>query len=194
MLIPIKSFSAAKARLASTLTPAARQQLARWMAEQVVAAARPLPTFVACDDEAVAAWAETVGAEVLWGPGLGLNGAIDIGIETVAGKGADHVTIAHGDLPLADGLARIAQEGHVVIVPDRRLDGTNVLSRPCDIELPATYGPGSFRRHLHAALASGRPVSVRSDTPLSIDVDTVDDCCHPLVAPLVRAVLGDAAP
>ena len=43
-----------------------------------LAAAAPLPAFVACDDERVAEWAEAHGAHVSWGPGLGLNGAIDV--------------------------------------------------------------------------------------------------------------------
>ena len=132
------------------------------MAERVLAAAAPLPVFVACDDEAVAEWAEQHGADVLWGPGLGLNGAIDHGIDTMAGKGVDHVTVAHGDLPLPDCLPRVAIAGQIVIVPDRRGDGTNVLSRPTSISLPAEYGGGSFRRHLAAALRRGVPVTVRA--------------------------------
>ena len=188
MLVPVKSFGAAKRRLTGWLSDDDRRRLARWMAERVVAAASPQPVFVACDDEAVADWAETLGADVLWGPGLGLNGAIDHGIDTMAGKGIDHVTVAHGDLPLAEGLGRLAIAGQVVLVSDRRRDGTNVLSRPTSIVLPADYGGGSFRRHLSAGLASGVPVTVRRDRRLAIDVDTVDDCRHPLVAPLLVAL------
>ncbi len=51
----------------------------------------------------------------------------------------------------------------------------------------AEYGAGSFGRHLDAALRSGAPVSVRLDTHLSIDVDTIADCRHPEVAPLLRS-------
>lgn len=193
MLIPIKAFHVAKARLAGHVSDADREQLARFMAERVVRAAAPLPTFVACDDERVAAWADDHGAQVLWGPGLGLNGAIDQGVDTIAGKGADHVIISHGDLPLADHLTDVARPGRVVLVPDRRRDGTNVLARPCDIALPAAYGAGSFRSHLAAALACGAPVSVRNDEQLAIDIDTIDDCRHPLVAPLLRRVVGGLA-
>lgn len=182
VLVPVKAFHAAKNRLAPVLPDADRERLARWMADGVVAAAAPLPVFVACDDDEVARWAESRGAGVLWGPGLGLNGAIDHGVETIAGKGFDHVVIAHGDLPLPGALATIALADTVVLVPDRRRDGTNVLGRPCAVELAADYGGGSFRRHLNAALRSGRRVSVRSDPYLSIDVDTIDDCHHPAVA------------
>ena len=186
MLVPVKSFHAAKRRLAGALPPDERERLARWMAERVLAAAGPLPAFVACDDERVAEWAEAHGAQVSWGPGLGLNRAIDHGVDTMSGKGFDHVVVAHGDLPLARGFAELALPGHVVIVPDRRRDGTNVLSRPTGLSIAAEYGAGSFARHVAAALASGAPVSVRRDPRLGIDVDTIADCRHPDVAPLLQ--------
>lgn len=186
VLIPVKSFHAAKRRLADWLSPAERERLARWMAERVLAAAAPLPVYVACDDERVAEWAEAHAAQVSWGPGLGLNGAIDHGVDTMAGKGIDHVVVAHGDLPLATALADLALPGHVVIAPDRRRDGTNVLSRPTNLTIRAEYGAGSFSRHLSAALVSGAPVSVRRDAHLAIDVDTIADCRHPEVAPLLK--------
>lgn len=182
VLVPVKAFSAAKKRLAPILPDAQRRALAQWMADGVLAAAAPLPVFVACDNDEVASWAESRGASVLWGPGLGLNGAIDHGVETIAGKGYDHVIVAHGDLPLPWALASVARADTVVLVPDRRGDGTNVLSRPCRVHLPADYGGGSFGRHLAAAMASGAAVSVRTDPRLSIDVDTIADCRHPEVA------------
>jgi 2-phospho-L-lactate/phosphoenolpyruvate guanylyltransferase len=187
LLVPVKSFGAAKRRLSPFVGDDARQTLARWMADGVLAAAGHLIPFVACDDDGVAAWAEERGATVLWGPGLGLNGAIDHGVATIAGKGFDHVVIAHGDLPLPRSLPAVPQVGHIVLVPDRRRDGTNVLSRPCHVDLPADYGRGSFSRHLAAALATGAPVSVRADPLLAIDVDTIDDCRHPAVAAAFRA-------
>ncbi len=193
VLIPIKAFHAAKARLAAHVTPADRQRLARWMADRVVDAVRPLPTFVACDDDEVASWATERGAEVLWSPGLGLNGAIDNGVDTIGGKGLTQVIITHSDLPLPAGLTTIAEPDHIVLVPDRRRDGTNVLSRPCDANLPACYGPASFRHHLEAAQATGLAVTVRIDAYLSIDIDTIDDCRHPKVAALLRPILGEIA-
>ena len=171
-----------------------RERLARWMASRVIEALRPTPTFVACDDEAVAEWADELGAGVLWGPGLGLNGAIDVGVETLAGKGAEHVVIAHGDLPRPDPLNSVVVPGTIVLVPDRRRDGTNVLGRPTGVPMAADYGAASFSRHLDAALASGAPVQVRLDPLLSIDIDTIDDCRHPVAASVLRPFLGEAMP
>jgi 2-phospho-L-lactate/phosphoenolpyruvate guanylyltransferase len=193
-LIPIKGFHAAKARLASVLSDSDRERLARWMATRVIEALRPMPTFVACDDDRVAEWADALGVGVLWGPGLGLNGAIDVGVETLAGKGAEHVLIAHGDIPRPENLPTVPTPRTIVLVPDRRCDGTNVLSRPTAISMAAEYGAASFDRHLAAALASGIAVQVRSDPFLSIDVDTVDDCRHPIAAAVLRPFLGEAMP
>jgi 2-phospho-L-lactate/phosphoenolpyruvate guanylyltransferase len=190
VLIPVKAFHAAKARLSPTVSAADRAVLARWMAGRVIDAVRPLPTFVACDDDVVAQWAESLGATVLWGPGLGLNGAVDAGVETISGKGFDDVIISHGDLPIPRSLPTLARPGAVVIVPDRRLDGTNVIVRPCAIALTASYGRASFRHHLNQAIASGRRVTVRHDTELSLDLDTVADLNHPLIHPLVSAALA----
>ena len=75
VLVPVKAFADAKARLASVLDDADRQRLARWTSARVLAAAGELPTFVACDDEEVASWAGEHGATVLWHPGVGLNAA-----------------------------------------------------------------------------------------------------------------------
>lgn len=186
VLIPVKSFGAAKARLAGHLDPHSRRSLAIWMAEQVVAAAHPLPVFVACDDDEVAEWAVGAGAAVLWSPGLGLNGAVDAGVATIADSGIGHVVISHGDLPLATDLCAVWHPGTIVLVPDRRRDGTNVLARPTEHHIPASYGAGSFERHLAHALASGAPVEVRIDAQLSLDLDTVTDLRHPLVWPRVR--------
>jgi 2-phospho-L-lactate guanylyltransferase len=162
------------------------------MATNVIEAVRPVPTFVACDDDDVARWADSLGAHVVWGPGLGLNGAVDQGVETVRDAGFDHVVITHGDLPRPQAISSLPREGTVVIVPDRRADGTNVLARPTDAAVPASYGGGSFRRHLAAAMATGCRVSVRRDPLLSIDVDTLDDLAHPLVRPVLAHVEGMA--
>lgn len=181
VLLPVKAFTAAKGRLSVVLDRHARADLARWLAGRVVAAAGELPTFIACDDDEVAAWADQHGAEVLWSPGMGLNGAVDAGRTMIAGKGFDHIVIAHADLPLAAELGPLALDGTIVIVPDRRRDGTNVIAMPVGVDLPAAYGGGSFRRHVAAALATGRPLEVRQDPLLSLDVDTPADLNHPVL-------------
>lgn len=188
VLIPVKAFEEAKGRLRGHLSASAREQLARWTADRVLAAAAPHQVFVACDDDQVAEWATARGATVAWGPGLGLNGAIDAAALDVADAGFARVTIVHADLPEPRGLASIARGPAVVIVPDRHGDGTNVLSRPTDVAIPAQYGAGSFARHLAAALTTGAPVTVRHDPFLSLDIDTPADLAHPVVAKVLSEV------
>src|SRR5258705_13597346 len=120
VLVPVKAFALAKARLAPALDADDRASLARSMADRVLAAARSLPVTVACDDDEVATWARASGAEVAWTPGTDLNGAVTAGVAALAAKGVDRVIVAHADLPDADDLSPVAGGGGVVAVPHRR--------------------------------------------------------------------------
>ena len=182
MLIPVKDFRQAKARLAGVVSAADRIRLARWTADLVVAAAAPLPVFVACDDPDVAEWAESAGATVLWRPSVGLNAAVLDGIAALAEAGIEHAIVAHSDLPLPSSLGAVVMTGGVVLVPDGRSDGTNVLSVPTRAGFEPAYGSQSFRRHLGHALGLGLPVRVHRDTRLALDIDTPADLAHPLIA------------
>ncbi len=181
VLVPVKAFADAKARLAPVLSPAHRAALARWTAERVVAAAGEAPVFVACDDEVVAEWATGRGATVLWHPGVGLNAAVTRSVADLRDRGVRHVVVAHGDLPRATALIGVAVERCVTLVPDAAGDGTNVLSLPTDLPFEFAYGPGSFLRHLSQSVQAGFAVMVRHDPLLCIDLDVPSDLAHPLV-------------
>lgn len=175
MLVPVKAFAQAKARLATVLDDGARAALAREMASRVVAAAGALPVTVACDDPEVAAWAEAAGAAVAWTPGLGLNGAVTAGVTLLAEQGIDRVVVAHADLPHAHDLSVAADGDGVVGVPDRRDDGTNVLAVPSAAGFRFAYGPGSFARHRAEAARLGLPLTVLRPPDLIWDVDVPAD-------------------
>lgn len=175
VVIPVKGFHAAKLRLAPALSPEARAVLARQMATRVVQAAGDLPVIVVCDDEVVRDWAIEAGATVHWTPGLGLDGAVAAGVEVAADTGAERVVVAHADLPLATGLAHVVGRTGVLLVPDRRADGTNVLAVPAGSGFRFRYGPGSFLRHQAEATRLGLLVEVRADVELGWDVDIPDD-------------------
>lgn len=177
VLVPVKAFAQAKQRLSTALDPATRVRLATWMAEQVISAAGEVPVYVVCDDDDVRSWAEQRGAIALWTARLGLNGAVDDGVEAIARAGFDHVIVTHADLPLPHSLIRVAREHTATIVPDHRRDGTNVMSFPTSTPIPASYGPGSFSRHWASAAHLCR--EVRPDPRLAIDVDTPDDLTNP---------------
>jgi len=175
VLVPVKSFRIAKARLAPALDPAARARLARSMAEHVVLAAAPLPVAVVCDDPDVARWARTLGASVIDEPGKGLNGAVTAGVAHLRRAGIGEVVVAHGDLPWAKSFEQITGFDGITLVPDRHHDGTNVVCLPPGVDLVFSYGPGSFHRHLALATDSGAAVRVLRPPELTWDVDVPSD-------------------
>jgi 2-phospho-L-lactate guanylyltransferase len=178
VLVPVKGFAAAKVRLAPALAEDERAALARSMATGVVEAAAPLPVAVACDDDEVRQWAAGAGAEVVWTPGLGLNGAVEAGVAWLRDRGFDYALVVHGDLPRASALARLTSFRGITLVPDRREDGTNVVGLP--LALPRrgcfrfAYGPASFARHLAEARAHA-DVRIARVPDLQWDVDVPAD-------------------
>jgi 2-phospho-L-lactate guanylyltransferase len=179
VLVPIKAFSQAKARLAEVLEPQARADLARRMAERVVAAAGILPVSVACDDDEVRRWAGVLGIDVIWTPGLGLNGAVTAGVDALRVRGVTRAVVAHADLPRAEDLSVVAAGDGVTAVPDRHDDGTNVLAVPTSAGFAFAYGPGSFLRHCDEAARLGLDVTVLRPPDLTWDVDVPADLEHP---------------
>lgn len=184
VLIPVKAFSAGKARLAPSLDRQGRADLSRAMAERVLAAADPLPVAVVCDDDEVAAWAVGHGAMVLPEPGRGLNGAVESGVVRLVARGATEILVVHADLPMAHGLARLAGFAGITLVPDRRDDGTNVVCIPAGAAFRFSYGPGSFARHMAEADRTGMPVRVIRQPDLAWDVDIPSDIPADLVPPV----------
>jgi 2-phospho-L-lactate guanylyltransferase len=174
-LVPVKGFGSAKRRLAPALGPSERADLARAMAEHVLAATAPLVAAVVCDDPDVARWALEHGALLLEEPGLGLNGAVTAGVDALASAGADEVLVVHADLPYASGLAGLAGAGGVTLVPDRRDDGTNVACVPAHAGFRFSYGPGSFERHCAEATRLQLELRIVREPDLTWDVDLPSD-------------------
>jgi len=189
VVIPVKAFRLAKLRLADVLDPDLRSALARSMADHVIAVAAPLPVTVVCEDDEVASWATSAGAEVAWTPGLGLNGAVQEAVEHLRVRGVARVVVAHADLPFARELAVLTDADHdeVLLVPDRRRTGTNVLSVPTGAGFVFSYGAGSFTRHVAEAEARGLRHRVIDSEFLGWDVDEPDDLAVP-------AHLGEGSP
>lgn len=175
VVVPVKSFDVAKGRLADALSVDERARLAKRMAAGVIAAASPLPVWVVCDDHDVAGWAVGRGAGVIWRPAAGLNPAVAAAITFLAQEGVERAVIAHGDLPLATELAWVADFDGVTIVPDRRGDGTNVMSVPTDVGFVFSYGVGSAATHGAEAERLGLALRIAEDERLGWDVDTPDD-------------------
>jgi len=175
VLVPVKAFGEAKRRLHLAMSDPERAELARAMADRVMAAAHPLPIAVVCDDVEVAEWARAHGALVVWEPGRGLNGAVEAGVAHLREAGVDQVTVAHADLPRATDLAEVGETGGITLVPDRHGNGTNVIALPTDAGFQFSYGPGSFARHRSEAWRLGLPLRVLDRPDLAYDVDEPGD-------------------
>ena len=187
VIVPVRSFEGALSRLAGMLGERRCHDLMRLMASRVVAAADGLPVHVATDDVEVAAWASDLGAEVAPVGRPGLSAAVSVTVDRLAAAGVERAVVAHADLALARSLRPAVGSG-LVIVPDRRRDGSNVLCVPTGCGFRFAYGPGSFRRHVVEAERLGLAVTVVDDDALAADMDHPEDLLA-LPAP-ERAALG----
>lgn len=206
-IVPVKRFGAAKQRLAGSLAPSQRGELAAAMLGDVVAAllqaARLAAITIVSGDPRAAEIARDGGLEWLDDPGdAGHSEAAMLGITHALAAKAETVALLPGDCPLVDpgeidrALAALPTPG-CGVVPDRHGTGTNALVlSPPDVMRPA-FGPGSHARHLRLAAEAGiegRTLPLRS---LALDLDTPDDllelkaavAAEPESAPLTTAAL-----
>lgn len=188
-VLPVKSFSVGKGRLAAELSAEARARLGQALAEriaQLTVQAGLIPLLIAGDGE-VADWAILHGLPALLDPGTGLDGAAATGAAW-ADTSASNWLVLHVDLPLLAIsdlealLSGIAEHG-AVIAPSAD-GGTSALGGYGAAVF--SYGPGSFHRHL--GRFPGAAVVARPG--LLHDVDTFGDLesarQHPLGTWLAR--------
>jgi 2-phospho-L-lactate guanylyltransferase len=195
-ILPVKPFAVAKTRLAPMLTPTEREQLARGLFRQTLAALGGCPLV---QHIVVVGPAEAQGAGVGWqpDPGGGLNAALAAALTAVAAEEA--ALVVPTDLPLLtpEALAallsrRLPGTRQVVVVPDRRGEGTNtLLLQPPDVIAPA-FGPASLAAHLQAAQAAGARATVVTLPALAFDLDYPADL-HVLPAGVLAALLARGA-
>jgi 2-phospho-L-lactate guanylyltransferase len=185
-ILPVKSFGAAKQRLAPTLGAGSRQALARAMFSDVLASLRRVPSLdavVVTADQLAESAAVGVGVRVLRDSAqAGQSPAARIGIRDARAREYERVLLVPGDTPLVEPaeVTALLRRGDgealgVLAVPDRHGTGTNaLLLSPPDAIAPG-FGPGSFERHAQAAHAGGVAYGVAQVPGLVLDVDTPDD-------------------
>ncbi len=177
IVVPLRSFTSGKARLAPVLSEPEREALARSMADGVVDAAAGRPVVIVSGADEVVAWARARGLDVAGDPGS-LDAAARAGQIWAAGLGLARFAIVHADLPLARTLDPIVSDGPAaiaVIVPDHRDDGTPVLSLPTATPFSFAYGPDSAARHAEEARRRSLTVRIVRDPELGFDVDFAAD-------------------
>jgi 2-phospho-L-lactate guanylyltransferase len=182
-ILPVKSFTAAKQRLAGKLGAGSRQALAQAMFSDVLTTLRHAPALdavaVVTSDRTAESAALGERVQVLRDTEqAGQSAAALIGIRYAQAAGYERVLLVPGDTPLLDPEdvgELLGVEAAVAIVPDRHGTGTNaLLIAPPDAIAPS-FGPGSFERHTAAASAAGIEYTVERLPALMFDVDTPDD-------------------
>jgi 2-phospho-L-lactate guanylyltransferase len=177
IVVPLRSFTMGKARLAEVLSEPERAALARSMAERVVSAAGAHPVVIVSSATEVVAWAVEHGCDVVADPGS-LDAAAAAGRGWAIERGLARYAVVHADLPLARSLDAVVGDGDApvaVIVPDHRDDGTPVLSLPTNVAFTFAYGPDSAARHAAEARRRALKVRIVRDPALGFDVDVAAD-------------------
>jgi 2-phospho-L-lactate guanylyltransferase len=206
-ILPVKSFGAAKQRLAESFGAGFRQALAQAMFTDVLRSLRRAPEL----DEIVVVTSDRVAESAAGGHGVrvladtaqaGQSEAALIGIRHALAEGFERAVLVPGDTPLVerDDLARLLAPAvpGVVIVPDRHGTGTNALVLTPPDAIAPSFGPGSFARHVALAEAAGVPHRVERVSALELDVDTPGDLAELAAqlelrrgqAPLTRGALS----
>jgi 2-phospho-L-lactate guanylyltransferase len=184
ILIPVKNLKDAKQRLASVLSQPERTELARAMLQDVTEAVaswvkRPEVAIVSCDSFALSL-ACKFGFEVIADHrNSGETDAIEIATRVCEARELDTLVIP-GDIPLVQAwelqaIYDAAPEVGTVLVPAGDGRGTNaVLRRPAAL-FPLRFGNDSFKSHLAAAQATGKPCVVLPLPSIAVDVDDPAD-------------------
>lgn len=197
LLIPVRSLSDGKRRLAARLDAPARRALNEQFLDHLLEEATFWPelaqTVVVSPCEEVLRRARTAGARALRQPELPrldeissetLNAALELARRELQRWGTKELMVVSSDLPwmgsadlesLADCSRDVEGRRRVVIATDRAGHGTNALYLPCGASLPFRFGLDSARHHGNAARVMGFPVARVVIPGLAFDVDTPAD-------------------
>jgi 2-phospho-L-lactate/phosphoenolpyruvate guanylyltransferase len=185
ILIPVKNLSAAKQRLAAILEQAARTELAQAMLHDIVAALAAWPARPACalvtSDPFALELAHQYNFEVIADrANPGETGAIEMATQICVSRSIDNTLVIPADIPLiqASELAQILAHAPAqgsVLVPAADGRGTNAaFRRPANL-FPLRFGNDSFKPHLAAAQATGKPCIVLELPGIALDIDNPED-------------------
>jgi 2-phospho-L-lactate guanylyltransferase len=183
-VLPVKSFRAAKTRLAADLG-VPQPELAEKMADGVLRALCAAPgldrVLVVTRERVAMDLADELGAEIVEEDDLrGHSAAASLGVLRALELGAERVLLAAGDCPLlttadVDDLLTRHSEPGVVILTDRHGTGTNGLLLTPPTAIPPSFGMGSRERHAELAHHAGVAWTVEEIDAFAFDVDTAED-------------------
>ena len=185
-IVPVKPLRRGKSRLAGVLTEEERLDLNSQLLIHTVDTLKEIPeiehVLVVSRDQAALSLARAHGARTVQE-----NGAPELNVAltraTIVAKryATRGVLIIPSDLPLISKedvyamLELVKDPPVVIVVPDRKKEGTNALL-VCPVGLiEYDYGPDSFERHCQRARQAGARLEICELPSLALDMDVPED-------------------
>lgn len=201
-VLPVRSFSGGKSRLAQALQQQDREKLNWVLYRHVLRQLRtafPESTIIvvtsdgkvldACvSDGVVAVFDENQPAT--------LSGAVSLGAVRARILGSEYICYLPTDLPfltaskLREMLDRAMTFGATLIVPGASQDTTAMLLTFGSSDFPYHFGSGSFSRHLSSLLKTKLPIIIHREHCIESDLDEVQDLTVALAGLNEQATAG----
>ncbi len=187
-VVPVKDLCESKTRLSSVLSLDARKRLTLLMLEDVISTLKRSKLLtgivVVSPSLEVLGLGRSLGCKTLReGAGsIGLNKAVELGVEYSGKLGAEAVLILPADIPMinledVDGLLLTGlslKKPYVVVSPSED-GGTNALMLSLPTAITFRFGSNSCTLHLHEAEKAGSNVAVFYSKSMMLDIDDEKD-------------------
>lgn len=186
VVVPVKPLRRSKSKLTNVLSEDERTLLNFQMYENTLKVLTqikvPHQVLVVSKDSSVLSLARSFKAKTLQEDGeSGLNLALKKSIQVIKAYSAQKVMVLPADLPFLnqedlEGVMKYEVDAPFMLIsPDRKMSGTNLLyiSPPDLIEF--SFGPGSFERHVRQAQAHNATIEVRKFSGSDLDIDSPED-------------------
>lgn len=183
-IVPVKTFSRAKTRL--NLSPEKTEKVCGIMLESVLATlfkseAIEKTAIVSKDETALGIGKKFGATEIYDHDELGVNNAVKLADNYFQNENFDSTVVFPQDIPLIQEediqalLDFKTQNKCVLVVPSRKLDGTNALLRTPPDVMETHYDEDSFRIHLDTAEKKDAASSLVLIGRIMLDVDDKSD-------------------
>jgi 2-phospho-L-lactate guanylyltransferase len=183
-IVPVKRLREAKSSLSAVLTLKQRRELVLVMLKDVlkaVSGARSITgTIVVSPDKDIIEFARKNGADGVAEPGVELNEALKIAIQSAITNGATSVLIMPSDIPFLttddiENIVAMASSRREIVITPSKNNGTNALFlSPPDI-MTLHFGGESFPAHLSEAHRAGVKPRIYRSVTVATDIDDPDD-------------------
>ena len=183
-LIPVKSLTTAKSRLASSFTQHQRERLVLDMFHHVLCVLLDTKLFekvsVVSSDKQVLEKAYLWGAQALVEEYPGHNQALHAAALKEISEGVTMLLTISADLPLLTTqeilcFFKQSLQHDVVLAPSRDGTGTNAIMVHPPLAVPYVFGPGSLQSYVEAARKKHLSFSMYRSIGLALDIDTIED-------------------